>query len=215
MKRFVIIHTTPATVPTIGALIHEEIGECVVSNLLDDSILPEINQAGAITPGVRARLFALLGVAQTIRPDAILCACSSIGGVMEEGATFTSVPVLRIDAPMAEAAVAHSSSIAVLATLASTLEPTSDLIARKAQSAGREVALTKRVIEGAGALLSAGDGAGYDRMVADAIVEAFKTCEVVLLAQASMARCMHCVPAELHNRVFTSPMSGVAQLKAF
>ena len=61
MKRFVIIHTTPATVPTIGALIHEEIGECVVSNLLDDSILPEINQAGAITPGVRARLFAQVG----------------------------------------------------------------------------------------------------------------------------------------------------------
>ena len=81
MKKFVVIHTTPTTIAPIGALIGELPGRCQVFNLLDDSILPEINEAGCITPGVRARLYALLSVAQNIDPDAILCACSSIGKV--------------------------------------------------------------------------------------------------------------------------------------
>ncbi len=215
MKKFVVIHTTPTTIAPIGGLIGEQLGQCKLFNLLDDSILPEINEAGSITPGVRARLYALLSVAQSIGPDAILCACSSIGKVMEEGDTFTAAPVLRIDGPMAAAAVANSSRIAVLATLASTLEPTTELIHRKACETGKSVELASSVIENAGALLKAGDTEAYDQLVAGVIREKLKTSEVVLLAQASMARCLHCVPEELRSRVFTSPASGVAQLKNY
>lgn len=214
MNKLVIIHTTPSTIDSLGKLVREILGDCRVVNLLDDSILPEINEAGTITPGVRARLYTQLAMAQTIRPDAILCACSSIGGVIEEGSTFCSVPVLRIDGPMAEAAVAGSSRIAVLATLPSTLGPTQELIRRKAAARGKTVSLTSQVIEGAGALLSAGKTEEYDRLVADTIVQKLADSEVVLLAQASMARCMHLVPAELHDRVFTSPRLGVKQLEA-
>ena len=137
MKKLVIIHTTPATIPSLGQLVGNLSQPWQVANLLDDSILPEINQAGAITPGVRARLYTQLAMAQTLKPDAILCACSSIGGVIEEGSSFCSVPVLRIDGPMAEAAVNAGSRIAVLAALPSTLGPTTDLILRKAKAAGR------------------------------------------------------------------------------
>lgn len=212
MKKLVVIHTTPATLGSIGALVGELFPGCQVSNLLDDSILPEINREGCITPGVRARLYTLLELAQTIRPDAILCACSSIGGVMEEGATFCTVPVLRIDGPMAENAVRESENIAVLATLSSTLDPTCDLLRRKAAAMGKEVCLCGDVIAGAGALLSAGKAEEYDRLVADAILTKLQTNAVVLLAQASMARCMHLIPEELRGRVFTSPRTGVAQL---
>lgn len=212
MKKLVVIHTTPATLGSLGVLVGELLPGCQVSNLLDDSILPEINREGCITPGVRARLYTLLELAQTIRPDAILCACSSIGGVMEEGATFCTVPVLRIDGPMAENAVRESENIAILATLSSTLDPTCDLLRRKAADIGKEVCLCGDVIAGAGTLLSAGRVEAYDRLVADAILTKLQTNAVVLLAQASMARCMHLIPEELRGRVFTSPRTGVAQL---
>lgn len=212
MKKLVVIHTTPATLGSLGVLVGELLPGCQVSNLLDDSILPEINREGCITPGVRARLYTLLELAQTIRPDAILCACSSIGGVMEEGATFCTVPVLRIDGPMAENAVRESENIAILATLSSTLDPTCDLLRRKAADIGKEVCLCGDVIAGAGTLLSAGRAEAYDRLVADAILTKLQTNAVVLLAQASMARCMHLIPEELRGRVFTSPRTGVAQL---
>ncbi len=215
MKKFVVLHTTPATIATIPGLIRQRVGECTVSNLLDDSILPEINAAGGITPGVRARLYALLQTAQAIRPDAVLCACSSIGGVVEEAAEFLTVPVLRIDGPMAEAAVAGNSRIAVMATLGSTLGPTTDLIRRKAQAAGKTVELSSLVVENAGALLTSGDSQGYDTLVGNAILRELETSQVVLLAQASMARALERIPAELRERVCTSPVSGVDQLKQF
>ena len=134
---------------------------------------------------------------------------------MEEGATFCTVPVLRIDGPMAENAVGESENIAVLATLSSTLDPTCDLLRRKAAAMGKEVRLCGDVIAGAGALLSAGKAEEYDRLVADAILTKLQTNSVVLLAQASMARCMHLIPGELRERVFTSPRTGVAQLRNY
>ena len=46
MKKLAVIHTTPATIGSLGELIGELLPGCRVCNLLDDSILPEINQAG-------------------------------------------------------------------------------------------------------------------------------------------------------------------------
>lgn len=213
MKKLVIIHTTPATIPSLGQLVGNLSQPWQVANLLDDSILPEINQAGAITPGVRARLYTQLAMAQTLKPDAILCACSSIGGVIEEGSSFCSVPVLRIDGPMAEAAVNAGSRIAVLAALPSTLGPTTDLILRKAKAAGKTPEVTSHVVEGAGALLQSGDLEGYDRLVSAEILRQLEENEILLLAQASMARCLPLLPESARRRVLTSPVSGVAQLE--
>ena len=41
-------------------------------------------------------------MAQSIGADAVLCACSSIGGAMGKAAELITVPVLRIDEPMAK-----------------------------------------------------------------------------------------------------------------
>ena len=69
------------------------------------------------------------------------------------------------------------------------------------------------MIPGAGPLLSAGKDQEYDRLVADAILSQLETNSVVLLAQASMARCMHRIPETLRGRVYTSPRSGIWQLR--
>ena len=66
MKKLVIIHTTPATIPSLGQLVGNLSQPWQVANLLDDSILPEINQAGALTPGVSARLYTQLAMAQSL-----------------------------------------------------------------------------------------------------------------------------------------------------
>ena len=51
MKKLVIIHTTPATIPSLGQLVGNLSQPWQVANLLDDSILPEINQAGPLPRG--------------------------------------------------------------------------------------------------------------------------------------------------------------------
>lgn len=124
-EKIAVIHTTPVTIPTLKKLLAAAVGQgeaIEVVNLLDDSMLPEINREGRITEGVKYRLNSLLLLAQTTGADAILCACSSIGGLAEEGRAIVNIPVFRIDEPMAGLAAGYT-RVGVAATLQSTIFP--------------------------------------------------------------------------------------------
>lgn len=208
MKRLAIIHTTPVTVPAIKALIQERTKDVEVMNLLDDSMLPEINQAGCITEAVKERLVCMIQMARLSGAKAVLSACSSIGGAVEEAGADGSFPVYRIDGPMAAAAAGYE-RIGVAATLRSTIAPTTELIRRKAAGAGKEPRVESLVIEGAGNLLSAGKEAEYDALVRKELNRLARNNDIVVLAQASMARAVAGLPEEEKRTYLTSPVSGV------
>ncbi len=211
MKKAAVIHTTPVTIPALKKEILAACGQVEVINLLDDSMLPEINQLGKITPDVRYRLHTLMLLAQSAGADAVLCACSSIGGIFEEGRALLSIPALRIDEPMAERAVAFR-KVGVAATLQSTIGPTTELILCKAAALGREVAVDAKVIDNVGTLLAEGREARYDQIVGDELRKLAWNNDVVVLAQASMARAVAGFGEEERQRFLTSPVSGVAAL---
>lgn len=208
MKKLAIIHTTPVTVPAIKALIQERTSEVEVVNLLDDGVLPEINQAGCITEAVKKRLACMIRMAELSGAKAVLSACSSIGGAIEEAGAATSLPVYRIDEPMAAAAAGYG-RIGVAATLHSTIAPTTELIKRKAAEAGKEPAVESLVIQGAGNLLSEGKEAEYDALVGHELEKLARHNDIVVLAQASMARAIAGLTEEERRNYLTSPVSGV------
>lgn len=214
MKTVAVLHTTPVTIQGLAPQFARELPGVRQTNFLDDTMLPEINAAGEITPAVRCRFYALAAAAAASRPDAILCACSSVGGLLEEARGIVSVPALRIDDPMAREAVARGTRIAVSATLASTLGPTMDLIRRRAEEAGKEISLTPFLVEGAGALLAQGRMEEYRQAVAGRISEALQGSDVVVLAQASMADAAALLPDAASLPILTSPRSGVAALRS-
>lgn len=213
MKKLAIIHTTPVTIPVMKELVEERTNQVELINLLDDSMLPEINQAGHMTVCVEERLEHMIRMAEQAGADAVLSACSSIGGAVEEAGRKTALPVYRIDGPMAEAASAFQ-KIGVAATLRSTIEPTTELILRRAHEKGREPEVTSLVIEGAGALLAAGQGEAYDALVQEKFGQLAAENEVVVLAQASMARAVAGLSGEARRRFLTSPASGIEAVLA-
>jgi Asp/Glu/hydantoin racemase len=89
---------------------------------------------------------------------------------------------------MADRAVQMGSKIGVVATLWTTLESTSDLVLRRAALARREIGLTSRLCEGAFDALMSGNPNVHDESVARALKELSRQVDVILLAQASMAR---------------------------
>ena len=107
---------------------------------------------------------------------------------VEAAAKLTGVPVLRVDQPMADEAVKMGKRIGVIATLRTTLEPTADLIARRAAAAGKAIELTSRLCDGAFDALMSGNAAAHDAKVASVLKELSGQVDVVVLAQASMAR---------------------------
>jgi Asp/Glu/hydantoin racemase len=110
-------------------------------------------------------------------------------------------------------AVQTGKRIGVIATLSTTLEPTADLVLRRAEKAGKKIELTSRLAEGAFEALMSGDAAKHDAMVAAALKELSQQVDVILLAQASMARVVETLaPEDKRVPILASPNTAVDYL---
>jgi aspartate/glutamate racemase len=216
-----LLHTVPSLAATFDTLIAEKVAEKGHElrriHVVDGWLLATARRDG-VTDAVRA------AVARHVRDlvgsgaDAVLVTCSSIGEAAEAAAGEVSVPVLRVDATMAEQAVALASGqqargrIAVLATLGSTLGPTGRLVERAAAGVGRDLAISAEVVGGAAEAADAGDRPRADELVTEAVRRVAASADVVVLAQASMAAAA--LSAAVDVPVLTSPIGGVAALLA-
>lgn len=208
-KTLGLIHTSAIHVPGFAQLCKEKIPGVKLFNIVDDSLVSGIAAAGSLTPTIARRVAGYLESAELAGADYIMVTCSSIGPAVEAGAKLMGVPVLRVDQPMADRAVATGKKIGVIATLATTLEPTADLISRRAVMAGRKIELTSKLVEGAFEALMAGDGAKHDAQVAAALRELSQQVDVIVLAQASMARVVDSLaPHDKRVPILASP--GIA-----
>jgi len=189
-KKIGLIHTSATLIPVFQELInkHFEGQDIKVFNIVDDSLVKNIIERGLLTTEISKRVLDYVSSANDSGADYILVTCSSIGRAVEMATSYSKVPVLRVDQPMADVAIQTGTKIGVVATLASTLEPTSDLVRRRADIAGKEIELTSRLCEGAFDALMGGNPELHDKLVASVLKELSQEVDVILLAQASMAR---------------------------
>lgn len=187
-KTLALIHTSATLVPVFAELCKKYLPEIKVFNIVDDSLIKNTIECGELTASTSRRVVNYAGSAEEAGADYILFTCSSIGPAVEAAAGLTGVPVLRVDQPMADIAVQTGKRVGVIATLSTTLEPTSDLVRRRAVAAGKEIELVPVLCEGAFDALMSGDAATHDAKVGAALKQLSKEVDVILLAQASMAR---------------------------
>ncbi len=207
------IHTSPSMIPVFKPLAQELLKGVATFNMVDESLLCDIIEHRGCPPSTARRLVGHVLSAEQAGAQYILVTCSSMGPAVEAAQPLCGATVLRVDQPMAERAVATGSRIGVAATLPSTLQPTVDLIRRQADAIQREVSLDARVIEGAFEAVMNGQGETHDRLVAQAVGELVDTCDVVVLAQASMARVVDAIPAEQRKTpILSSPRLAVEYL---
>lgn len=211
MKKIGIIHTTPATINSLGGLVKEIIGDVEVINFLDDSILGDMREKHNVD-FVRERWISYARVLEQLGVDAVLSACSTVGAFAEEADGSLDVPVYRIDDAMCATAVERGTVISVFATLSSTLEPTVDLIQRKAQRAGKEVTVNTVLVEGAYEALMDGRKEVHDAKIKEAVESYLAKSDIVVLAQASMASAVD-LSGEGAGKILTSPRLGIEKLK--
>jgi Asp/Glu/hydantoin racemase len=212
-KTLGLIHTSATLVPVFQQLISQSLPDVNVFNIVDDSLIKDVIAKGELTPQTARRVVDYVGSAETAGADFIMVTCSSIGAAVEASAALTKVPVLRVDQPMADAAVQMGSKIGVIATLPTTLGPTSDLVRRRAEAAGKQIELVSRLCEGAFDALMSGDATKHDTMVAEALKELSTQVDVILLAQASMARVVDTLSEEDKKvPILASPPQAIKHL---
>lgn len=176
-----LLHTSPAHVPVFDALRDRHHPGAALRHL----VVPELLDR-ARADGPRSVAPALLEVLTGAGPGPVLVTCSTIGATAEALAPVLGVPVLRVDRPMAAAAVRAGPRVAVLAALGSTLVPTAELIAEEADGHGLPVSVTQHLVAGAWESFEAGDTACYLSRIAEA-ADAVTGADVIVLAQVSMA----------------------------
>lgn len=213
MKKLGLIHTSATLVPVFADLCKELLPGVETFNIADDSLIKEVIATGRLTASVSHRVAGHVFAAQEAGADQVLVTCSSIGEAIERAAALVDVPVLRVDQPMADEAVRIGGKIGVAATLPTTLAPTTDLIRRRAAAAGVSPTVVSRLCEGAFDCLMSGDSGKHDAMVAEALLDLASQCDVVVLAQASMARVVSQLgDAAPKTPILSSPRLAVSYL---
>jgi aspartate/glutamate racemase len=215
-----MLHTVPTLAGPLADLAAELSPGTQIIHYVDESLLQDTIAHDGPPPHVQRRLVSYAVFARESGAGALLVTCSSIGEAAEQARPLADLPILRIDEPMAEEAVRTGQRIGVLATLATTLGPTTRAVQRAAvrraaveRAAGRLEAdreIHAHLCEGAFAALRSGDSARHDALVRQGFEEVAGKADVVVLAQASMARILGDIATDLP--VLSSPKSGVAQI---
>lgn len=205
-----MIHTVASLTSVFDALAQQHLPDWAAFNMLDESLLRTTINEGSLSQLTMRRLTGLVWSAIDVGANAVVVTCSSLGPAVDAARPLCSVPLFRIDEGMALAAVGIGPRIGVLATLSTTLKPTAELISRVAALQGRDCTLTSAVAEGAFQKLEQGDVGAHDAMVAQSLRAMAATVDVIVLAQASMARALVGVRDELGTLpVLTSPKLGM------
>jgi len=215
MTTLALLHTGIFNAAVFTDLCHQAMPDVEVFNLIDESLIKNTIAANTVTPQTARRLVEYLKSAEEAGADAILVTCSSVGPVVETAQQFINIPVLRVDVPMAEEAISIGTRVGVVATLPTTLEPTVALLKRQAQMQGNEVEVIATLCEGAFQAVATGDTETHDRLVVAGIRGLMTQVDVIVLAQASMARAADAIPeAEKTVPILSSPASAVNAAQA-
>lgn len=206
-----------STTPELIASVEREIKQAVGAgaeflSFSDPTIIAEIREAGFVTSAPAARLYGLYVRAALEGCAAVLNICSSVGEAADAAqgiARYLGMPIVRIDEEMCREAVRLGNTVAVMATLQTTLEPTKNTLRRVAREMGRCVTLVDCLVEGAFGLDS---GQYRARMQASAAAVA-PGADVIVFAQGSMAYCEDDVARYVQKPVLSSPRFGAQALR--
>ncbi|MBB5551284.1 aspartate/glutamate racemase family protein [Rhizobium lentis] len=182
-------------------------------NMLDESLLGNTIREGALSPQTMRRLAGHIWSAVDAGASAVLVTCSSLGPAADAAMPLCPVPLFRIDDGMAIEAIRRGNRIGVLATLPTTMNPTTRLIERHAERMGHKVSVTGRLCDGAFEKLRSGDRAAHDAMIREGLAALVGSVDVVVLAQASMANALNKM-SEASVSVLTSPELGVLHMSS-
>ena len=204
--RIALIHALQHSLAPIATSFARLWPEAKLMNLLDDSLSGDLARDGKLTEPMTERFLSLGRYVSGTGANGILFTCSAFGPCIDAVArTYAPMPVLKPNEAMIEQAVAKGNKIGLL----STFQPTLDSMPREFPAS---VEIVPKLVEGALAALDRGDRATHDLLVTEASRD-LHNCDVIALAQFSMAPAAAQVTEATGRPVLTTPDSAVMKLK--
>ena len=210
MIRVALVHALAHSISPINEAMARDWPQCERMNLLDDSLSADLARSPhGLDDAMTARFVALADYAVATGAQGILFTCSAFGPCIDAvKRRHAALPVLKPNEAMIDEAVAAGRRIGLVASFAPTL------CSMPAEFAAG-VDLQIRLAEGALDALDRGDVAAHDLAAADAAAQLVESgCEVIALAQFSLARARPAVQARCRVPVLTTVDSAVRALRA-
>ncbi|UGY12469.1 aspartate/glutamate racemase family protein [Bradyrhizobium septentrionale] len=205
--RITLIHALKHSIVPIEASFARHWPEARLMNLLDDSLSADLARDGKLNKRMTERFLTIGRYAVSTGANGILFTCSAFGPCIEAVAReHAPMPVLKPNEAMIEQAVAKGKRIGLLSTFPPTL-------VSMPPEFPSSVTLLPKLAEGALAALDRGDRAEHDRIVVEASKD-LRDCDLIALAQYSMAPAAERVAEATGREVLTTPDSAVKKLKA-
>ena len=215
--RIALIHATPLAVDPVQGAFARHWPAARRMNLLDDSLSTDRAAAGGLTDAMVSRFLALTRYVVDTGCDGILFTCSAFGPAIEAAAAIAGRPTLKPNEAMFEQALAikprtGALQVGLLATFEASLPSMADELEAMARSRGIDMHLHQAFVPLAMVDLAQGRAADHDRRIAEA-AQALPECDVVMLAQFSMAAARDPVQRKLACPVLSSPDCAVLALR--
>ncbi|MCP5151490.1 MAG: aspartate/glutamate racemase family protein [Ectothiorhodospiraceae bacterium] len=212
MKRLGVLHTLVFLADRFKSMLAERYPGLDSFHVIDESLLKDALRHGGLTPSVIRRTAQQACLVRDAGAEVILFTCSSTSPAVDVARRLVDVPIVKIDDAMAATAVRAGGRIGLVCTASSTVEASSGLLRQHAADQGRAIELVTELRADAFAAVNAGDRDRHDAILRDTVRDLAGRCDVVVLAQASMAHLQPELDAELAVPVLASPRLCVEAL---
>ena len=210
-----LIHATPLSVRPIRLAMADEFPEARPRNVLDDSLLSDLQAAGTLTDDLALRMRRLIEHLLADGVAAVQLACSGYAPLIDSMRAEIATPIRKPDEAMyADLAESGLQQVGIIATV----EPALDLAVSQLedQAAARDVHIDIRGACRPEAMAAA--QAGDDDTLRDVIVEAAQAlhsegAEILALAQYSLSPVADAVAEATGLPVRTGPHAAVRYLR--
>ena len=220
--RIALIHATPLAIQPVNASFQKLWPEAKLQNILDDSLSRDLAALGHLTADMVERFIDLAQYAKRVGCQGILFTCSAFGEAIEAAAAATGIPTLKPNEAMFEEALqvalkakpnpADPLNIGLVATFAASIDSMREEFMALTANMNRVVNLHGVHVPLAMEALAKGQSQEHDQRIAVGI-EKMPTCEVMMLAQFSMAAAQTLAQTKTTAPVLTSPDCAVIALQ--
>ncbi len=210
--RISLIHATPLAIDPIVSAFKRLWPEASITNLLEDSLAPDLATDGKLTDAMSERFLTLTRYVHGCGADAILFTCSAFGPAIEAAAKIVPVPVLKPNEAMLDEALEAGDHISLIATFGPTVPGLTAELESLAKAKGRTLQIKTRCVPEANTALSNGDQLTHDTLVSSAAT-AMMPCDAIVLGQFSMASAARFIRPPAGCQVLTSPDSAIRRLR--
>lgn len=220
--RIALIHATPLAIQPVNSSFQKLWPEAKLQNILDDSLSRDLAALGHLTADMVERFIDLAQYAKRVGCQGILFTCSAFGEAIEAAAAATGIPTLKPNEAMFEEALqvalkakpnaADPLNIGLVATFAASIDSMREEFMALTANMNRVVNLHGVHVPMAMEALAKGQSQEHDQRIAVGI-ENMPTCDVIMLAQFSMAAAQTLAQTKTTAPVLTSPDCAVIALQ--